>query len=214
MNRTRALSLACSLLLAAPLALSQSPGGPPPGSPDMSHRMDRGDGPGMGGPREGRGMGIIPMGTWWKNPNTITLLGLTADQQKHMDDILLQSRIQLIHMKASLEEEQLKLEPLLNANPLDQAKALAQVSKIADLRADLEKANAKMLLNLRSVLTADQWTKLQSEHHAHREGGPEGWRGRRGPDNTPSPGAPTGPNAPHGQPAPGGPAGDSFGPAI
>jgi Spy/CpxP family protein refolding chaperone len=216
MNRTRALSLACSLLLTTPLAFSQGPGGPGgQGGPDMPHPMDRGEGRGMGRGMErgeGHGMGILPMGAWWKNPGTVALLGLSSDQQKHMDDIMLQSRIQLIHMKASLEEEQLKLEPLLNANPVDQSKALAQISKIADLRADLEKSNAKMLLSLRSNLTADQWTKLQSQRHNHRDGGPEGFGGRRGQDNMPSTASPNlrpGTNAPH----PSGPADDS-GPAL
>jgi len=210
MNRTRVLSLACSLLLATPFAFSQAPGGP--GGPDMPRPMERG-GEGRGiGRGEGRGMGILPMGTWWKNPSTVSLLGLTVDQQKHLDDILLQSRIQLIHMKASLEEEQLKLEPLLNANPLDQGKALAQISKIADLRADLEKANAKMLLSLRSVLTADQWTKLQSERHGRHEGGSEGFHGRRGPDNLP--GAPNGQPGQNASHPPSGPAGDQSGPSL
>jgi Spy/CpxP family protein refolding chaperone len=200
MNQTRAFSLACSLLLTAPLALAQGQGGPigPPGGLDGPPRMER---------HEGRGMGIVPHGTWWRNPNTIQALGLSSDQQKHLDDIFLQSRIQLIHMHASLEEEQLKLEPLLNANPPDQNRALAEISKIADLRADLEKADAKMLLSLRGVLTADQWTKLQTEPRMHHEdrGMPRGPRNFNGPGGPG--GAPGRPNNPDGPPTlPAGPA--------
>ena len=66
-----------------------------------------------------------------------------------MDDIVLQARIRLIHMKATLDEEELLLEPLVNANPPDQGRALAQIGKVADARAELEKANAAMLLALR-----------------------------------------------------------------
>jgi hypothetical protein len=97
----------------------------------------------------------------------VAKLNLSADQQKKMDDIFLQFRIKLIHMKASLEEEELMLEPLINANPPDSAKALAQINRIADTRADLEKANAAMLLGVRGVLTPDQWTKLQAEEKMH-----------------------------------------------
>ncbi len=200
MIRNRALSLALLTLLAAPVVLAQQAPPPPPASgapappdrhavPGMDPRMKH-DGPERGG------MGIVPPGTWWKNPAVVTALSLTADQQKKLDDTFLQSRISLIHLHASLEEEQLKLEPLLNANPPDQAKSLAQISKIADLRADLEKANAKMLLSLRGNLTADQWTKLQAEQHSHigmgeghgmgkgmghGEPGPAGQQGPRGP---------------------------------
>ncbi len=109
-------------------------------------------------------MGIVPPGTWWRNPETIKALNLSADQQKKMDDTFRQNRIALIDFKANLEKEQLNLEPIVNANPPDTNKALAQISRIADLRADLEKANAKMLLGLRSQLTTDQWTRLQSMH--------------------------------------------------
>jgi Spy/CpxP family protein refolding chaperone len=125
----------------------------------------------------------------------VKLLSLTADQQKHLDQIFLDNRVQLIHMHASLEEEQLKLEPLLSANPLDQGKALAEISAIADLRADLEKTDAKMLLSLRAVLTPDQWTKLQADQHSHREG-MRGDRGRRNPDGPGGQGGPGGPPPP------------------
>ena len=194
MNVTRAALLACSLALATTSAFSQMPG--PNGlGQDSPRGMDRhGEGRGMG--REGHGMGIFPMGAWWKNPDMVSKLSLTPDQQKRMDDILLQSRLQLIQMKATLEEEQVKLEPLLNTNPLDQGKTLAQISKIADLRADLEKANAKMLLGLRAVLTPDQWTKLQSDRHSHREGfhGREGMNGPGGPQGGGNMHPPSGPN--------------------
>jgi Spy/CpxP family protein refolding chaperone len=122
---------------------------------------------------------LLPFGMWWKNPEVATRLGLTAEQQKRIGDMFLQSRLQLIHLHASLQEEQLMLEPLLDAAPFDEAKAEAQIDKIADTRADLEKTNAKMLLNIRGVLTADQWTKLRN--HPHGPHGPGGDRGPEGP---------------------------------
>ncbi len=184
MIRTRAFVVACSLLLATPLAFSQAPTAPPDNGGHMDGRGGPGDGPMMDrrGGGGGHGMGILPPGAWWKNLDAVKAIGLSPDQQKHMDDIMLQSRLQLIQMKASLEEEQVKLEPLLNANPLDQKATLAQISKIADLRADLEKANAKTLLGLRGVLTADQWTKLQAERHQRHE---ERRDNRRDPRNGP-----------------------------
>lgn len=212
MTRNRALSFALFALLATPVAFAQqgpptppSPAGGPGASQRGSRTMMQHDGSERGG-----GMGIVPPGTWWKNPATVTDLSLTADQQKKLDDTFLQSRISLIHLHASLEEEQLKLEPLLNANPPDQAKSLAQISKIADLRADLEKADAKMLLSLRGVLTADQWTKLQAERHSRHEGANEGrgagrgkGRGIPGPGGQQRPG-PQGPG-PQGSANPNGP---------
>jgi Spy/CpxP family protein refolding chaperone len=148
---------------------------------DRPGGMDRERGPRPGWDRDGgRGDEMLPFGMWWKNPEVAARIGLSADQQKRIGDLFLQSRLQLIHLHATLQEEQLMLEPLLSANPFEESKAVAQIDKIADTRADLEKTNAKMLLDIRSVLTADQWTKLRSHGRGmHRPGeredqGPQG----------------------------------------
>ena len=142
------------------------------------------------GQQEGQmdgGLHIGPAGMWWKNPMVVQRLTLTADQTRKMDDIFQQSRIQLIDLTANVEKQQVMLEPMLSANPLDTVKASAQIDKVAQARADLEKAHAKMLLNIRGVLTADQWTKLRD----HRFGAPDGQA---------VPGAPAGGQAPGGGP--------------
>jgi Spy/CpxP family protein refolding chaperone len=137
---------------------------------------------------------------WWKNPDLIQKLTLTADQQKKMDDIFQQSRLQLIDLKANVEKQELILEPMLSANPPDTNKVLSQIDHVASARAELEKATARMLLGIRGVLTADQWTKLQAERPAfHRKfDGP----GRGGPGF--GPGGSGGPR-PNGFKGPGGP---------
>ena len=149
-----------------------------PGMMQQAHRtqMMRNRGDFHGGQMQGS-FHIGPEGMWWKNPMVVQRLTLTADQTKKMDDIFQQSRIQLIDLKANLEKQQVMLEPMLSANPLDTAKASAQIDKVAQARADLEKTNAKMLLNIRSVLTTDQWTKLRT----HDFGGPGAQGGPGGP---------------------------------
>lgn len=111
---------------------------------------------------------IAPPGMWWKNPDIVQKLSLSADQQKRMDDIFQQSRLQLIDFKANVEKQEVMLEPMLSANPPDTNKVLGQIDKVASARAELEKANAKMLLGIRGVLSADQWTKLQAEQRENR----------------------------------------------
>jgi Spy/CpxP family protein refolding chaperone len=141
--------------------------------------------------RDHAALRIGPPGMWWKNPNVVQKLTLTADQTKKMDDIFQQSRLQLIDLKANVEKQQVMLEPLLSSNPVDTSKAMAQIDKVAEARADLEKANAKMLLGIRAVLTPDQWTKLRD----HQFGGPG------------AQGGPGGPGGPMGTDGPGGPGG-------
>jgi Spy/CpxP family protein refolding chaperone len=146
------------------LVAQQPGGGPPmgPGGPSGDKMEGRG---GWGG---GSGLRLGPPGIWWHNPDLIQKLTLTPDQQKKMDDILQQSKLQLIDLRANVEKQEVLMEPMLAANPPDTNKILAQIDHTAQARAELEKANAKMLLGIRNILTPDQWTKLQAEGRERR----------------------------------------------
>jgi Spy/CpxP family protein refolding chaperone len=144
---------------------------------------------------EGMDRGMGPHGMWWKSPEIVTAIGLTPDQQKKIEDLFIQSRTQLIQLHAKLETEQLQLGPVLDANPVDQPKAMAAIDKIANSRADLEKADAKMLLSIRGVLTPEQWTKLQAQHPGRGPGGAHGPSGKQGPDGHKGKGTPPPPPA-------------------
>jgi Spy/CpxP family protein refolding chaperone len=104
-----------------------------------------------------------PRGRWWNNPDMAQKLGLTADQVKRMDDIFQQNRLKLIDLNASVQREEVIMEPLMASDQPDEAKILAQIDKVAQARAELEKANARFLLGIRRVLNPEQWKKLQSE---------------------------------------------------
>ena len=107
---------------------------------------------------------ILPGGLasrWWRAPQMVEKLSLTPEQQKKMDDVFQQSRVKLIDLGASLDKEEVALEPLVSADHPDADKIRAQISRVAEARSELEKANANMLLGLRLLLTPEQWRKLQ-----------------------------------------------------
>ena len=208
---TAALLLSGLPLMGQELAANAPP--PPPFAPiqgpDMGGGMDRGPMTPHRPPME-RAFRMGPRGRWWNNPEVAQKLGLSTDQQKKMDDIFQQSRLKLIDQHAAVEKEETILEPLLSAEQPDETRVLAQIDKVAQARAELEKANARMLLGLRSVLTTAQWKTLQTlgpESREARRGGPDGPRaprGRRAPDGPPDgngPAAPGNPPAPGGAPA-------------
>ena len=109
-----------------------------------------------------------PPGRWWADAALVQKLGLTADQQKRIDTLFQQNRLKLIDLSAGLQKEEAILEPLLEADRPDEAQVLAQIDRIAQARAELEKANARMLLGFRGVLTLDQWKKLETEDPPRR----------------------------------------------
>jgi Spy/CpxP family protein refolding chaperone len=108
-------------------------------------------------------------GHWWKQPTTIQLLNLTPEQQKRLDDAFQQYRVRLIDHTAALEREEVILEQLMAADPLDPNKVRPEIDKVAEARAQLEKTNASMLLDMRMVLTKDQWEALKTRNGS---GGP------------------------------------------
>ncbi len=142
----------------------QQDSAPPPPMQARRPPMERA----FGGPGHGE------RGKWWDNPDLAPKLGLSTDQQKQMDDIFQQSRLKLIDQHASVEKEETKLEPLISADSPDENQILAQIDRVAQARAELEKANARMLLGIRRVMTPDQWKKLKELHS--RGGRHEGMR--------------------------------------
>jgi Spy/CpxP family protein refolding chaperone len=111
-------------------------------------------------------------------------LKLTDDQRKAMDGILLEHREKLIDLRASLQKAELELEPLMKDDQPNEAKVVAGIDKVAQARADLEKANARFLLAIRGKLTPDQWKQIQ----AFRANGGQEDRGAWGRDGQGGPG--------------------------
>jgi Spy/CpxP family protein refolding chaperone len=123
-------------------------------------------------------------GQFWNNPDVAKQLNLTDDQRKAMDGILQDHRMKLIDMQATLSKAELEMGPLMKADTPDRAAIEAQIDKVVSARADLEKANARFLLDIRLQLKPDQWKQLQTlhqnrmRHDGMREPGPGQW----GPD--------------------------------
>jgi len=160
------LGLAIGAVLMAGSALAQGPMGGGPGV-GMGHRPPMERAFGAQGDR----------GRWWNNPKVIERFKLTDEQRKTFDGILLEHREKLIDLRASLEKSELELEPLIKDDQPNEGKILGQIDKVAQARAELEKANARYLLAIRAKLTPEQWKMVQ----AFRAGGGQQGRGW-GPD--------------------------------
>lgn len=169
---TRLGLVIAGVLLAGTAALAQGPGG--------GMGMGQGMGPGFEEhrpPMERAFGGPGDHGRWWNNPKVVERLKLTDEQRKAFDGILLEHREKLIDLKASVEKAELEMEPLVSADQPNEARILAQIDKVAQSRAELEKANARFLLAIRNKLTPEQWKQIQAFRASHGE--ERGW-GRDG----------------------------------
>ncbi len=116
-------------------------------------------------------------GSWWKNSELADKLKLTDQQKQQLENTFLDYRLKLVDLRANVEREELKLQPLMDADQLNEAQISSQLDTLLAARMKLEKTNAMMNVAMRKVLTADQWKQLRSL----REDRFRGPRGERGP---------------------------------
>ncbi|HVO82220.1 MAG TPA: periplasmic heavy metal sensor [Terriglobales bacterium] len=102
------------------------------------------------------------MGKWWQNSETAKKLQLSEGQISQLDEIFLEHRLKLIDYGAAMEKQDLKLQSLLDADVPDEAQINTQVDQVLAARGKLEREYTMMNLDLRKVLSLEQWRQLKS----------------------------------------------------
>ena len=175
MKLTHAGAVAGFVLLAGSLA-AWGQGGPGPQGP----RGPQGKA-GLGqpeflqpGPRPPQPGGPGP----FNDPQLAERLGISADQRIKIEALMQEHRLRRIDLNATLQKAQVTLEPLVNAEQPDEVKILAQMDRVAEAQAELQKDEMRQQLEIRRVLTLEQWRRLQQERQQAGRGpggpGPQG----------------------------------------
>ena len=102
------------------------------------------------------------MGKWWKNSDVATKLKLTDGQVAQLDQRFYEHRLKLIDYGAEMEKEDLKLQTLLDQDVPNESQVGTQVDQVLAARGKLEREFTMMNLNLRKVLTLEQWRQLKA----------------------------------------------------
>jgi protein CpxP len=136
-----------------------------------------------------------PGGTWWKDSELATKLKLTDQQKQQLEQTFLDYRLKLVDLHADVERQELKLQPLMDADQVNEAQVSTALDSLIAARGRLEKTNAMMNISMRKVLSTEQWKQLQSLRKERfnvmyrREPGRPGEKGMRihidGPDDGP-----------------------------
>lgn len=164
---TAALCLATAFSAPA-LAQGRGPGGgmggPPPGAgPGFNGGPPPPDGqgrPGAQGPGRS-GFQFGPPGRWWDDPSFARSLKLRPEQQTRMDAIFEQNRAVLSTRLQNLQQAESQMQTIANASEPDESALFAQIDRISQARADLEKANTHMLLQVRKEMDPGQIASLE-----------------------------------------------------
>lgn len=154
-------------------------GGPPMGGggmggPPIPNRNPGGvGGPGFGDipnqqprpqnqPADGRaGLQLGPPGRWWDDRGFAKNLKLRPDQQTRMDAIFEQNRSSLLASFQNVQQAQAQMQELSKSPSPDESALFAQIDRVAQAHAELEKATTHMFLQLRREMDADQIKRLE-----------------------------------------------------
>jgi Spy/CpxP family protein refolding chaperone len=107
---------------------------------------------------------VTAQGKWWQSEEYKRELKLTADQSKKLEDVFQASVPTLKSLKKTLDQAESEFERLLERG--DDGSVMDQVERVEAARAELNKSHTMMMLRMKRVLTADQWTKFNSMHQA------------------------------------------------
>jgi Spy/CpxP family protein refolding chaperone len=102
------------------------------------------------------------LGKWWQNSDIAKKLQLGDGQIGQLDQTFYDHKLKLIDYGADMEKQDLKLQALLDADVPNEGQVEAQVDQVLAARGKLEREFTLMNLDLRKVLSLDQWRQLKS----------------------------------------------------
>lgn len=156
--------LISTMLWAAP-ALAFEPPVPPPGPPDEAEL----------------GMGEFE--------GVADKLGLDATQKEKVRQIVFESNQARIDLQARSQKAEAELKHLLSAQTLDEKAVLKSLDALNAAEGELRKNRVQLALNLRKVVSAEQWSQLQDlrRERMRERMGEHGGRGGGGRGDGPPP---------------------------
>jgi Spy/CpxP family protein refolding chaperone len=112
----------------------------------------------------------LPPGKWWRRPEFATNLQLTNDQQVRLDMIFRMAANDLIDLRADAEKTSIAIRSELDQDQINRENLRKLAAKLSETQGKLFDKELMMLLDMRSVLSNEQWGRLRSELDRPREG--------------------------------------------
>jgi Spy/CpxP family protein refolding chaperone len=102
----------------------------------------------------------MPMGKWWRRPGVVEQLKIKPDQQERLDEIFSKNRRSFIDLKADVERRGVDLEELLAKKDTDPARIAPATDALEQAKARLGKARTMMIVEMKGVMSEEQWQKI------------------------------------------------------
>lgn len=103
----------------------------------------------------------LPPGKWWEDQRMVSRIGLTEEQQGQIREVVFVHARRMIDLKADVDKAGLDLASSVDQKVFDPAPVRAAYAVFQTARQKLENERFEMLLEVRLVLTYEQWQKIE-----------------------------------------------------
>ncbi len=126
-------------------------------------------GPGMGA---GPGIGML------MNPMVQQELGLSQDQVEKLQKVFDDMQMQTIDIKADIAKLTLQMKQMMRSENPDEKAVDQLIQQISDKRAEMQTARVKAMLQVRKILSKEQFEKFQAMKPPFKAKGGKHGKGR------------------------------------
>jgi len=140
----------------------------------------------MAGPLAANELDVLP-GKWWEDERIASRMDLTDEQREQIGDVVFEHARLMIDLKADFDKAGLDLAASVDQEDFDPVPVRAAHAVFQTARQKLENERFEMLIEVRQVLTYEQWQKIQDikqrieQNRQQRRPGPRGQNDRRPP---------------------------------
>ncbi len=112
----------------------------------------------------------IPHGQWWHRPEVAQRLGLTEEQKTKLDNIFRASADELIDLRGSVEKASIAVRGELDQPQINRDALRKAANRLSEAQGRLFERELMMLVDMRGVLTTEQWANLRADLDRPRGG--------------------------------------------
>lgn len=113
--------------------------------------------------------GQLPPGEWWRRPEVVQRLALTTEQQSRLDAVFRAAANDLIDLRADTQKLMVALRGELHQPQLNRQNIQRIGTRLSEARGKLFDRELMMLVDMRAVLSDEQWIELREQLDRRQE---------------------------------------------
>lgn len=115
------------------------------------------------------GSGANILRKWWYNDRFAARLHLTADQKHKLDELFSRHRLEFIDLRSKVDKTAVRLEQAMDSKNFSEERARQRLADARRAKDRLDKARMEYLLEVRGILSQEQFMKLKKITEERRQ---------------------------------------------